>query len=133
MEAIESDVVFAQETHCNKEQDAMTRGYAKKSGWKMISSPAVPIVGKGTSGGVAVAVRSRYGLGFALGEASGTVVGWARARRAYMAPAPGAAARGGALSRLQCLCLRLCAHGQNKKSSGAELHSSCLAHTLIRR
>ena len=47
----QSEVVFAQETHCAKEQVATMRSQARNAGWKMISSLVVPTGGRAQVGG----------------------------------------------------------------------------------
>ena len=46
----------------------------RKAGWKVISSPAASTKGKGTSGGVMIAAKSRIGMGYPPGDTTGTVV-----------------------------------------------------------
>ena len=69
-----ADVVMAQETHVVGDQVASFRHKLERVGWKVIGAPAVATVGRGSSGGVMVAARSKIGLGHAPGDSSGVVV-----------------------------------------------------------
>ena len=69
-----ADVIMLQETHVTGDHEERLRQRLKGGGWKVISAAATPTVGRGSSGGVLVAVRSRFGLGLAPGDSSGVVV-----------------------------------------------------------
>ena len=69
-----ADVIMLQETHVAGDQEASFKQRLKGGGWKAVSAPATPTIGRGTSGGVMIAARSKIGIGLVPGDTTGVVV-----------------------------------------------------------